>query len=401
MTQQNFGGVYDYICRSVNARGNLVLPCKVDRFGESVHLAVGCNSGYLGSPKTRQKSPTFDMLYTLQDAPAAIDFTNAFWRTMVDADPGLQSPAPDTVGSARGDRFHLQWWTSPDGQHFAAQVLDTQEPSLWETFAIPTPSGPTVAGHRTCWGPAAHGGASSLQAIWETAWGKCDLEPLEHTRHPTFMDIVAAGTNPAGVTTVNDAHGLIAGLQADVQYWSGLAKALDKAKDERVGVSRMDRPECPIDQPQALVEAPRQWRLREIDVWAAQNTHRIIILPRAVSATKRSAYEAPEVLYACLELLAEEYRQVKCGQADRNAFKDKADALGITIGGSVDPSRAGMAGDQYFVRWRGARRFLEQHLAKGSSRDPRYCLRIYFTYCEVDQKVIVGSMPAHLDNSST
>lgn len=342
------------------------------------------------------------MLYTLQDAPAAIGFTKAFWHTLVGADPGLQAPAHDTVGSARGDRFHLQWWTSPDGQHFAAQVLDTQEPALWETFAIPTPAGTTVAGLRSCWSAVAEGVASSLQEIWDSACcGKHALEPLENVRHPTFMDIVAAGTNPAGVTTVSDTHGLIAGLQADVQYWSGLAKALHKAKDERMAPRHVERIQTPDEHPQAPPDTPRQWSLREIDVWASQNAHRIIILPRAVSATKRSTYESPEVLYACLELLAEEYRLVKTGQADRNAFKDKADALGIAVGGSVDPTRAGMAGDQYFVRWGGARRFLEQHLTKGSSRDPRYCLRIYFTYSEADQKVIVGSMPAHLDNAST
>ena len=128
---------------------------------------------------------------------------------------------------------------------------------------------------------------------------------------------------------------------------------------------------------------------------------RITILPRAISATKRSPYENAAFLYDCLELLATEYTQVKTGAADRFAFKEKADAMGLDYGGSVDPTRAGERGDQYFIRWRGRRRFLDQHITKGSARDPRFCLRIYFTFDEDEQKVVVGSMPAHLDTSSS
>lgn len=337
------------------------------------------------------------MLYTLQDAPAAIDFTNAFWRTLVDADPGIQAPAPDTVGSARGDRFHLQWWTSPDGQHFAAQVLDTLQPSLWEAFAIPAPSGATVAGKRICWSDAGEG---AMEAIWSAVVGAKELPTLGHTRHPSFVDIVAAGTNPAGVSLVRDAHALVDGLKADVDYWMGLAKALYKAKDEKPQFRPVGRgSESTAHAAPAPVEPTRNWRLRDIDQWAAQNADRIIVLPRAISATKRSPYESAELLYACLELLAEEYRLVKLGQADRNAFKVKAETLGLEFGGSVEPSTAGMLGDQYFIRWRGSRRFLDQHLAKGSARDPRFCLRIYFTFCEDEKKAVVGSMPAHLGTS--
>lgn len=73
-------------------------------------------------------------------------------------------------------------------------------------------------------------------------------------------------------------------------------------------------------------------------------------MQRAISATKRSTFEQPALLYECLELLANEYTQVKTGKADRNAFRDKARSIGIDFGGSVDPSVAGEMGELYFVR---------------------------------------------------
>lgn len=349
------------------------------------------------------------MLFKLRaDSMAQMPLAKSFWSSLNSFDPALKPPADNSVGSASGDRIHLQWWTSPDGQHFAAQVLDTAAHSLWETFAIPTPTGDTVAGLRACWSANAADTGSPLRAQWEADLSQMGLEPLLFARHPTFMDIVAAGTNPAGVSVVRDDRAQIESLQADVSYWSGLAKALEKARAQQQASQATMGSTTPAKTPQGLNpepkeanEAKREWRMRDIDVWAAQNTERIIILPRAISATKRSPYESPDVLFACLELLAHDYRLVKTGQADRNAFKEKAAAMGLAFGGSVEPSVAGMQGDQYFIRWRGSRRFLDQHLAKGTTRDPRFCLRIYFTFCETDKKVIVGSMPAHLDTSSS
>ena len=124
-------------------------------------------------------------------------------------------------------------------------------------------------------------------------------------------------------------------------------------------------------------------------------------MPRAIAATKRSTFEQPALLFECLELLATEYTQVKTGKADRFAFKNKAESLGLDFGGSVEPSVAGEMGDLYFVRWHGRRQFLDQHLCKGNARDPRFCMRIYFFYDEDTQKVIVGHMPSHLPTSTS
>ncbi|MFN9475138.1 hypothetical protein [Acidovorax sp.] len=313
-------------------------------------------------------------------------------------DASISAPPPDSVGSAVGDRLHVQWWTAPSGGFFAVQVLDTETTSLWDLFHIPTSGSQSVAGCRVCFETAA--GAPSLEAAWRTVFVPILGEVVNGARCPSFVEIVAAGSSPSGVTAIREEAALIANLQADLDYWSQLARSLSKA--QRPAVAQQDAPSAAQEAPETHdPEAIKEWRLREIDRWALANEHRITILPRAIAATKRSPYENHQLLYECLELLATEYTQVKTGVLDRFAFKQKADALGLEYGGSVAPSNAGEYGDQYFIRWRGRRRFLDQHLSKGNARDPRFCLRLYYTWDDVSRKVIVGSMPAHLGTSGT
>lgn len=145
-------------------------------------------------------------------------------------------------------------------------------------------------------------------------------------------------------------------------------------------------------------EAPRSWKLSELDEWAEDNADRILIMPRVIAECKKSEYGNPALFFQCLELLAETYRLVKLGQMQRETLKEQSVNLGLEIGGSVDPSRAGSCGDEYFVRYDGRRRFLDQHLASGSSRQARFCLRVYFFWDDELKRVVVGSAPGHLSN---
>lgn len=348
----------------------------------------------------------------MADAPAAERIAKHFWSLIKKHDPVIAPPAPNSVGSASGDRFNLQWWTSQDGHFFAAQVLDRQEQAMWDAYSLPRTDIPGVAGMRMLWGMT--GGdethRSLMQVFAEEAFVPHTQDRLDDARHPSFVDIIAAGVNNTGMIVVRDETARIEQLESDLQYWSGLAKTLSKkgsrssgefATDGRIDdwASQQVQNTVVAEDCGAQTVAAPSLKLRDIDDWAAKNAHRIIVMPRAISATKRSNYENPELLYACLELLANEYTLVKNGLAPREAFKDKADRMGLSVGGSVEPSNAGEAGDQYFIRWNGTRRFLDQHLGKGSARDPRFCMRLYFTWCEKEQKVIVGSMPAHLDCS--
>lgn len=312
-------------------------------------------------------------------------------------DGSLRAPAPLSVATLRGDRFLAQWWCDVSGQYFALQVVDTQTPSQWELFHVPVEHG-AVAGCRSLW--ESDPGKSALFQLWEGVFGPVLGEPLDGARVPSFVELLSAGTSSSGVTAVREDHALIAHLTSEVEYWTHLAKTLSKT--QRPGRNRYYSEPHKADLSNQEPQAPaQQWKLSDIDVWASENAERIIILPRAINTTKRSNYEDAAFFYECLELLANEYTAVKTGAADRFAFKQKADALGLDYGGSVEPSTAGEFGDQYFIRWGGRRRFLDQHISKGNARDPRFCMRIYFTFDSDLKRVVIGSMPAHLDTSTS
>ena len=326
--------------------------------------------------------------------PAAPDLAANLWAQLAPIDACLSAPAPDTSGSMRGDRLQVQWWNDPSGRYFAVQVLDTVQASQWEVFHVPAANDRDVAGCRVTW--EMEPGSSALHTVWEKAFAPALGSSLHDARIPSFPELFAAGCSPNGVTAVLDNRTAIANLLGEVEYWTHLAKSLSKVQRPRRSHFVAPAPTATPAPAQA-----RAWALSDIEAWAAENADRLIILPRAINATKRSPYENAPFLYECLELLATEYTQVKTGAADRFAFKTKADAMGLEYGGSVEPSRAGECGDQYFIRWGGRRRFLDQHLTKGNTRDPRYCMRIYFTFDEDTKMVVIGSMPGHLNTSTS
>jgi hypothetical protein len=102
-----------------------------------------------------------------------------------------------------------------------------------------------------------------------------------------------------------------------------------------------------------------------------------------------------------LELLAKEYVDGKRGSGEAwTRFTARLAELGLLYTRSISETRAGEEGDEYFVQYRGRRRFLEWHLKKGTSRSGG-SLRIYFFWDDEDEEVIVGFLPGHLDTRIT
>jgi hypothetical protein len=148
---------------------------------------------------------------------------------------------------------------------------------------------------------------------------------------------------------------------------------------------------------EAPEEAPlKKRRLTEIAEWAAENADRVIVLKRAIQKCKKSEYHDEDFVFAALDLLATTYRDVKLNLQPRMAFKDACLQLGLDFGGSITdaPSEA------YFFNWKKRRYFLDQHIGRGNSREPRYCFRAYFTWNEAESKVIIGWVPSHLPTVS-
>lgn len=144
----------------------------------------------------------------------------------------------------------------------------------------------------------------------------------------------------------------------------------------------------------------------ELPEWASNHlTGRLELHPRAQRGLKNADYEDVGLVYKSILLLANEYRDMCLGREGANEKAEKAIGdLGLRIDRSISKERAGEQGDEYFVKYpttSSPRRFLEWHLRKGSNKDTRYCLGIYFFWDDETQQVIVGWLPSHLDNRMT
>jgi hypothetical protein len=314
----------------------------------------------------------------------------------------------DTAGSSETDAAHIQWVHASEGEMIALQGLDKADGHLWEFCAALLPDERYAISRRHVHrrSPALENpDPCLLDAIWEDVVGAAQSWDVHNTTTaPSFITVSAAALSHGGLRAINDQSQAHSDAREETEYWRDLARSQSRLLKEQKSLGtgfNSDKDGDDVAQPSSPSAQVDTTSLKNLDQWATLNSDRIVVMPRAISAAKRSSYENPSFVYECLELLANEYRLTKLAQLDRNVFKDKCTALGLDVGGSVDPSRAGAAGDEYFVRWGGRKLWLDQHMGNGSARDPRFTLRIYYTWSEEDSKVIVGWLPSHLNNSKS
>ena len=128
---------------------------------------------------------------------------------------------------------------------------------------------------------------------------------------------------------------------------------------------------------------------------------RLVLLPRAERAASKAEYTEVGMVYRALLILANEYRDSRMGTGTDKAFRDALAQYGMDFSGSIDKSRAGQEGDAYYINYpigSSQRVFLQFHIVRGSSREDRYCMRIYFFWDEDTNQVVVGWLPSHLSN---
>lgn len=130
---------------------------------------------------------------------------------------------------------------------------------------------------------------------------------------------------------------------------------------------------------------------------------RLYLHPRAVRALKSAVYQNPSLVYRCLILLAEDYYDYRKGRIGRDEFSRRCGMVdtGLSECGFGSASDILEQGEEYYIMYGGRRRLLDRHLKKGVSRNPLYCLRIYFFWDEKTSHVVIGSLPGHLRSSLT
>jgi hypothetical protein len=193
-------------------------------------------------------------------------------------------------------------------------------------------------------------------------------------------------------------------LQDDLSAQKSRVFFLEQQVTQLVSVLR-ERPDRSSSE--ALAKAVPE-SLDELEEWVnATLTGRVQMLPRAINSAKKGAYEDISRIYRCLLMLGYEYREFRLAPLNepaQGALEKKRAELGVAITQATSSDRAGEFGDEYYVEYpRGSnkRRLLEWHVTKGVSREPRFCLRIYFFWDEETRAVVVGHLPSHLETKAS
>lgn len=154
-------------------------------------------------------------------------------------------------------------------------------------------------------------------------------------------------------------------------------------------------------------ESPIPSTLDNFEKWVDdKHAGKVFLHPRAVNAIKKSKYHNAEHIYSAINFLGDEYWEMRTSSIDGASERCRArlQELGLELQPSISSSRAGEQGDEYFVTYPPGTKtkcLLEQHLKKGSDREERFCLRVYFFWDDKLKRVVVGWLPSHLDTRAT
>ncbi|WP_295690932.1 hypothetical protein [uncultured Oscillibacter sp.] len=122
---------------------------------------------------------------------------------------------------------------------------------------------------------------------------------------------------------------------------------------------------------------------------------------RAVGKDVETLYSDVALVYKCLLFLATEYRDGKLGKINHDEIEDKLKSLQVENRPSVTQSQAGRYEEEYYYTDAKGKHLVDMHLVRGTSRDTKQSLRIYYYWDDEDKKVVVVSLTRHLTTDAT
>ena len=139
----------------------------------------------------------------------------------------------------------------------------------------------------------------------------------------------------------------------------------------------------------------------DLPSWAERHFQgRVALAGRALRALKSARFEDVGLVGRAIEVLAGSYWRMKTGgggKALRDAFEEELRELRLQETKSISRDRVGKARDDFSIDWDGRRLMLDRHLKNNTrTRDPRHCLRVYFTWDETTGRVVIGHLPGHM-----
>lgn len=237
------------------------------------------------------------------------------------------------------------------------------------------------------------------------------LKDAEYARDRASDDTSKLKANEQSIKALKEQHEEAVGLaESYASDADELRSELEELKEEMRGLrAYADGLRAQFDQKDGESSdkrVPIPERYEDMPDWVERYLiGRLTLHPRAARGLKDAVYEDIGLVYRAMLLLAREYREMKRGAEDGKANWDaKLNELGLRFDRSITATRAGEEGETYFVRYPAGtmtKAFLEFHICKGSAKNDRQCLRIYFFWDSEKEQVVVGSLPKHLDTRAT
>lgn len=147
----------------------------------------------------------------------------------------------------------------------------------------------------------------------------------------------------------------------------------------------------------------------EIEGWAETYLpDRLVVLPKAARAAKKSEYEDLGRITECISLLAFEYVDMRRGiEGALDLFREECGRIRVEVSPVGEALQNHRYRQQFTAPYQRGSIELDLHLAPApgtaerGSYDPKKTFRIYFSWDQEQEIVVVGSLPAHLTTSLT
>lgn len=142
----------------------------------------------------------------------------------------------------------------------------------------------------------------------------------------------------------------------------------------------------------------------QLPAWIADNFKgRLVLTRKAAKAAVASIYHDPTVVFAALRAMAEHLHPVLAGErpGEMPAYEAALTAAcceDSAVGEAINDSRYV---SDYMTTNAGRPLVLDRHVKRGSTFDPRTCMRIYYAWDARKRVIVIGHLTAHLTNRAT
>ncbi|MCF7910198.1 hypothetical protein K9L16_00810 [Candidatus Pacearchaeota archaeon] len=128
---------------------------------------------------------------------------------------------------------------------------------------------------------------------------------------------------------------------------------------------------------------------------------KVQITTKAKKQIKNSPFKKPDQIFKVFRWLGTDYLDIKTGKKQIPLEESCKQQTGLDFRHFQSEVTKGMFPDEYTIQIDGQNYELNEHICKGTSRDPRHTIRIGIAYDPKKERAIVGSIQQHSKTKKT